>query len=77
MLCRYSESLGKPGEGVHSPRLGGVAIVDVLLTIALAALLARLFRWSFRCTLLWSFAAGVAAHRVFCVHTTVDRLLFG
>ena len=76
MLCRYSEALGKPGDGVHSPRLGGLAIVDVLLTVALAALLSHLFRWSFPCTLLCCFGAVIAAHRLFCVHTTVDRLLF-
>lgn len=76
MLCRYSESLGKPGEGVHSPRLGGFAIMDVLFTVALAALLTRRFGWSFRPTLLCSFAAGIVAHRIFCVHTALDRLLF-
>ena len=33
MLCKYKDILGKVGQGVHSYRLFGIAIVDVLLTI--------------------------------------------
>lgn len=76
-LCRYADSLGKPGEGVHAPRLFGVAIVDVVLTVLAAALIAYLGSWPFPWVLLACFLAGILAHRLFCVHTTVDRALFG
>jgi hypothetical protein len=35
-LCKYKNSLGIPNEGVHSYRLFGVAIVDVIMTIIAA-----------------------------------------
>ena len=77
MLCRYADALGRPGEGAHAPRLLGLAVVDVLLTIILAACVAHLMHFSFPFTLLCCFAAGIAAHRLFCVRTTVDKALFG
>ena len=75
-LCAYKDSLGKPNEGVHSYRLGGVAIVDVVMTIMAAALLSYYFRISFVYTTLLLFVAGIILHRLFCVRTTIDRLLF-
>jgi predicted membrane-bound spermidine synthase len=38
--CPFAESLGKPGEGIHSVRLGGLAVVDVAATLLGAWLLA-------------------------------------
>lgn len=29
-LCKYKNTLGKPGKGVHSYRLFGVALADVI-----------------------------------------------
>lgn len=82
-LCKYRNMFGKPGEGVHAYRLFGVAIVDVVMTLAIALLVARFaLRWpiaSWRTLALVAafFALGVVAHRVFCVRTAVDRALFG
>lgn len=82
MLCRYRHALGRPGEGVHSYRLFGVAVVDVALTILAAALFARfalgwaLLSWRTAALTSTLFISGVAAHRLFCVRTRVDRLLF-
>lgn len=73
---------GAPGTGVHAHRLFGVAIVDVVATLVVACLVARFafrFPWASvgtLCTVLAAFALGVVAHRVFCVRTRVDRLLF-
>ena len=76
MACPFSESLGKPGEGVHAHFLG-VAMVDVVFTIALAYILHRATgKFGFGAWLAISFAAGIVAHRYFCVRTTVDRILF-
>ena len=35
-LCKYSDILGKPNETVHSYRLFGIAILDVIMTIIVA-----------------------------------------
>jgi len=36
MKCKNANILGIPGKGIHRFRLGGVAIVDLLLTLLLA-----------------------------------------
>ena len=77
-LCKYKNVLGKPGTGVHKYRIGNIAIVDVLLTILAAWIIQMLFpNHSFITILLGLFVLGIFMHRVFCVHTTIDRLLFG
>lgn len=77
MLCEYKNMLGKVGEGVHSIRIFNIAIVDVLLTI-IGAYIIHLFvpGYRFSIILLILFAAGIVLHRIFCVRTTVDKLLF-
>jgi len=76
-LCTYSEIFGKPNEGVHSYRLGGLAIVDVTLTILLAVVIWYLFpHSSLILILVLLFALGIISHRLFCVRSTVDKMLF-
>ena len=75
-LCKYKNIFGEPGKGAHSYRLFNVAIVDVLATILVAYLLSKLFNWSFILTTIIFFIVGIIAHRMFCVRTTIDKLLF-
>ena len=75
-LCKYKNALGKPGKGVHSFRIFGVAIVDVLLTIIAAYVISYFFKYNFIHTLLFLFILGILLHRIFCVRTTIDKLLF-
>jgi len=75
-LCKYKNILGEPGKGVHSFRVFGVAIVDVILTIILAYFISRVCRFHFGYTLLSVFVLGIFLHRIFCVRTTIDKLLF-
>jgi hypothetical protein len=75
-LCKYKYALGEPGKGIHSYRLFGVAIADVLMTIIGAFLISYFFKFSFIKTLLILFLTGIALHRLFCVRTTIDKLLF-
>jgi uncharacterized membrane protein len=77
MLCQYKDIFGKVGEGVHSYRLFNIAVADVLLTIALAYVVYMFMPgYSFLYILIGLFLLGIVAHRVFCVRTTVDKLLF-
>lgn len=77
MSCRYANFLGRPGEGVHV-HVFGIAAFDVLATILAAYVLHRATgTLSLAAWLAIAFAAGVVAHRIFCVRTTVDRALFG
>jgi uncharacterized integral membrane protein len=75
-LCKYKNILGVPGEGIHSYRILNIAIVDVLATIIVAYLISWFFKWPFIYTLLVLFLLGIIIHRLFCVRTTIDRLLF-
>ena len=80
-LCKYRNALGVPGKGAHSIRLGGVAgggvaVVDVLLTIVGAYIIAYFAHTSFAWTAAGLFLLGIILHRLFCVRTTIDKLLF-
>lgn len=75
-LCKYKNALGEPGKGVHSYRLFSVAIADVIMTLIGALILAYIFNWSFIYTTIGLFILGIILHRLFCVRTTVDKLLF-
>jgi hypothetical protein len=76
MFCDYKNMLGIPRQGVHQYRLGGLAIVDVVLTFLLALVVSRWIRQSFWWVLLVLFVLGIGLHRLFCVRTQLDTLLF-
>jgi hypothetical protein len=76
-LCQYRDAFGKPGEGAHAYRLGGMAAVDVALTVAAAAAAARAFDRPFALVLLIIVLIAVATHRLFCVNTVVGVAVFG
>ena len=77
MLCPYSNMFGKVGEGVHSYRLFHIAIIDVMVTV-MGAYIIHLFypSYSFLFILALLFLTGIILHRLFCVRTTIDKLLF-
>jgi len=75
-LCIYRGIFGNPGEGVHKYRFMGLAIVDVLLTIVFACLTAWIMKWNMFYTIIVFFLLGIISHRIFCVRTTIDKLLF-
>lgn len=75
-LCQYKDVLGKPNEGVHSYRVGNIAIMDVIMTIFGASFISYILSVSFWKTLGSLFVGGIILHRVFCVRTTIDKLLF-
>lgn len=75
-LCKYRNALGVPGKGVHSIRLGGIAVVDVAMTLVGAYIIAHFARVSYAWTAAGMFLLGIILHRLFCVRTTIDKLLF-
>lgn len=77
MFCKYSNIFGKVGTGLHSYRIANIAIVDVILTILLAYGIYRIFpKYKFYKILIVIFLLGIVLHRLFCVRTTIDKLLF-
>ena len=77
-FCKHKDILGKPGEGVHKYRFMNIAIVDVLLTILLAKAIQYYIipTYDIWLILFACFIAGILLHRIFCVKTTIDKLLF-
>ena len=75
-LCKYKNIFGAPNTGAHSYRFFNIAIVDVILTILAAFIISYIFNINFSYTLLILFILGIFAHHIFCVKTTIDKLLF-
>ena len=75
-LCKYRDSLGVPKQGIHSYRFFGVAIMDVIFTIIGAWIISYFTNKSFIFTMIFLFLLGIMLHRLFCVRTTIDKLLF-
>ena len=68
--------LGTVNTGIHSNRIFNIAYVDVIMTIVGSLLLAWTMNWNYLRTIVGMFIVGIILHRVFCVRTTVDKLLF-
>lgn len=77
MFCKYRHIFGKEREGIHSIRIFDIAIIDVLLTILTAYFISVYFKYNFIIILLLLFVFGIILHRIFCVKTKVDIILFG
>ena len=81
-LCKYKNLFGEPNTGVHSVRIFNIAIVDVLATIIVGILLQffllRIYSFyiDLCIILLVLFVSGIILHRLFCVRSTIDKLLF-
>jgi hypothetical protein len=75
-LCQYKDIFGKPGEGAHKYRIFNIAIVDFVLTLVLAYVISALSGFSLVYVIPATFLFGIISHRLFCVRTTVDKLLF-
>jgi len=75
-LCKYKDALGKPGVGIHSYRFFNIAIADVIMTFIGAFIISYFLNISFVWTSIFLFILGIILHRIFCVQTTIDKLLF-
>jgi len=79
VFCAYKDIFGEPYKGVHSYRIPliDVALVDVICTIIGAYLLSKLFNnIPFMHMLFFLFMLGIFLHKLFCVETKINNLLF-
>lgn len=74
-LCKYKNMFGEPNKGVHSYRLFGVAIVDVVMTIIGGYIISLITGYKFSYVLVFLFILGIILHKLFCVNTTINKLL--
>jgi hypothetical protein len=81
MGCKYSTLFGEPNKGIHSSRfyIGkySFALVDTVSTIIGAYLLQKYYfkTYPFWKVLIGLFLLGIVLHRLFCVKTTVDKII--
>jgi len=76
MFCQYKNIFGKPNLGIHRYRVGGFALADIVLTIIASYIISIIIKKPFWKVLLIVFITGVFLHRVFCVRTKLDTILF-
>lgn len=75
-LCKYKDMFGKPGEGAHSYRIFNIAIVDVVALLVVAYIISHFTKYKLMHVIFVLFIVGIIAHRLFCVRTTIDKILF-
>ena len=75
MSCPYANALGVPGQGIHSNRIAGLALNDILGTIGLAILTSWMFKVSFLHSLIGWFILGEVLHYAFGTNTAFLRMI--
>lgn len=78
LFCEYKEIFGKPNEGAHSLRVLNIAIIDVILTFIVSYVIYKLYPvYSYWKITVFMFILAIILHRLFCVNTTINKLIFG
>jgi hypothetical protein len=77
-FCKYKDVLGIPKTGLHSYRVFNIAVMDVVFTFLFAKFIQVYImkETDYLLILFFSFISGIILHRIFCVRTTIDKLLF-
>lgn len=75
--CKYKNLFGVPKEGIHKLRILDFAVVDIITTIIISWVVSYLLRNSFLLILVMFMMVGVIAHKLFCVDTTLNKIIFG
>lgn len=75
-FCEYKDIFGKENEGVHSYKIGGIAMFDFIGTFVLAFIFSKLFNASYFLVLIILFILSIYLHYLFCVETTTNKFLY-
>jgi len=77
---------GEPNKGIHSYRLFDLAVIDVFFTFILIAIIYMIYMGInihndinyqvLGIITIGTFGIGIISHRLFCVRTTIGKLLF-
>ena len=74
-LCKYKDILGIPEQGVHKPRILGLARNDFIGTILLSMATSFLLNISLLKTLIFWFVVGEFLHYIFGVESAFLRMI--
>jgi len=75
-LCKYKDLFGKPNEGLRKYRIGGIAMLDTVVVILIGIVFSYMTGFRLLPTLAILFISGIIVHRLFCVRSGIDRILF-
>jgi hypothetical protein len=75
-LCPYKNAFGKLGTGIHSYRIMDIAVLDFGVTAIVAYIITLISGVKFVYSFIGLFLVGILIHRLFCVRTTLDKLIF-
>ena len=75
-LCEYRNIFGAPNTGVHKYKLFGISIIDVAVVVIIGIIISNATKIPLWITLASLFIIGIVIHRLFCVRTTIDKILF-
>ena len=75
-LCKYKNLFGEPNTGWRKYRIFNIALFDTIFVIIIGLLISHFSGYPLWIVLLILFVTGIIAHRLFCVRTGVDKLLF-
>jgi Ca2+-dependent lipid-binding protein len=75
-FCKYKNLFGEPNAGIRKYRIFDIAIYDTSIVIIIGILFSYFTGYNIWITLAVLFISGVIFHRMFCVRTGVDKLLF-
>jgi len=75
MSCPYANILGEPNKGVHSIRLFGLSVVDIILTIIGAYVISKAYKIVFWKSLLGFFVLGEVLHYIFGANTAFLQMV--
>ena len=75
MSCPYANLFGEPNTGVHSIRVFGIAVVDTVLTVLAAYVIAKAYKINFWYSFLGLFVLGEILHYVFGTNTAFLKMI--
>jgi hypothetical protein len=77
-FCKYNDIFGKPKEGSHTMRIPVIdlAVSDTIAVLIIGYLISWYFGYSYWKSIGVIFASGIVVHRLFCVRTKLDTLIF-
>ena len=74
-LCKYSNIFGEPNQGIHRYRFFNLAIIDIIATLFTGFIISKITHIQMYKVNIILFIIGIIMHKIFCVKTTINKLL--
>ena len=75
-FCKYKNLFGEPNEGLRKYRIFDIAILDTAVVLIIGAIFSWFSKINIFIVWIVLFISGILVHRLFCVRTGIDKLIF-